>query len=92
MQAFIVVSDAPSIAKTDADGRVALPDLPRGRYSLRVWHPRLEDTHQQWWEGQISQGETRTVALELKASLPVRAAPSALQKRFRQALKEREGS
>ncbi|HSP57206.1 MAG TPA: Cupredoxin [Halomonas sp.] len=92
MQAFIVVSDAASIARTDADGRAVLPDLPTGRHALRVWHPRLEDTHQQWWEGQIRQGETRTVALELKASLPVRAEPSALQKRFRQALHDREGS
>lgn len=92
MQAFIVVSDAPRIAKTDADGRVALPDLPAGRHLLRVWHPRLADTHQQWWEGQISQGETRTVALDLEASLPVRAEPSALQERFRQALQDREGA
>ncbi|MDZ7851687.1 MAG: Cupredoxin [Halomonas sp.] len=92
MQAFIVVSDAPRIVKTDADGRVALPDLPAGRHALRIWHPRLDDTHQQWWEGQIIQGETRTVALDLEARLPVPAEPSALQERFKQALQDREGS
>lgn len=92
MQAFIVVSEAPSIVRTDAGGRVSLPNLPAGRHALRVWHPRLEDTHQQWWEDQISQGETRTVALDLKATLPVRDEPSALQKRFKQALQDREGS
>ncbi|MBS9403467.1 methylamine utilization protein [Halomonas sp. TRM85114] len=92
MRAFIVVSNAPRIARTGADGRVALPGLPAGRHALRIWHPRLEDTHQQWWEGQISRGETRTVALDLEASLPVRAEPSALQERFRQALQDREGS
>lgn len=92
MRAFIVVSDAPSIAKTDADGRGVLPDLPPGRHLLRIWHPRLEDTHQQWWEGQISQGETLTVALDLKATLPIPEEPSALQKRFKQALQDREGS
>lgn len=92
MQAFIVVSDAPGIAMTGVDGRVTLSDLPQGRHPLRVWHPRLEDTHQQWWEATIGQGETRTLALELEASLPVRAEPSALQERFRQALQDREGS
>ncbi|SEK76751.1 methylamine utilization protein [Halomonas daqiaonensis] len=92
MQAFIVVSDAPHIVRTDADGRVTMPDLPAGRHALRIWHPRLDDTHQRWWEGQITQGETRTVALDLEARLPVPAEPSALQERFRQALQDHEGS
>ncbi|CAM3525583.1 methylamine utilization protein [Halomonas lysinitropha] len=92
MQAFIVISDAPGIAMTGVDGRVTLPDLPPGRHPLRVWHPRLDDTHQQWWDGQITQGDIRTVALNLEARLPVPAEPSALQERFKQALQDREGS
>lgn len=91
MRAFIIVSDAPRIARTNTDGRVDLAELPAGPHPLRIWHPRLEDTHQQWWEGQIRQGETRSVALDLKASLPVPAEPSALQQRFKQALQDREG-
>lgn len=89
MQAFIVVSDAQTVAQTVEDGRVTLSDLPDGAHRLRVWHPRLEDTHQQWWEGEIRPGQSLTVELDLRASLPVADEPSELQQRFRQALQER---
>lgn len=90
MRAFIVVSDAPTAAMTDADGHVPLADLPPGTHALRVWHPRLEDTHLLWWEGSIDADESRTVALELRATPPAPPEPSALQQRFRDALEYRE--
>ncbi|MFC2991938.1 Cupredoxin [Halomonas tibetensis] len=89
MRAFLVVSDAPTAAMTDADGRVSLADLPPGTHALRVWHPRLEDTHQMWWEGTIDAEESRSVALELRATQTAPSEPSALQKRFREALEDR---
>lgn len=88
MQAFIVVSDAQTAGQTSRGGRLTLSDLPGGSHRLRVWHPRLEDTHQQWWEGEIRQGQALTIALDLQASLPVAEEPSELQQRFRQALQE----
>ncbi|MBV8519053.1 MAG: methylamine utilization protein [Acidobacteria bacterium] len=37
MSAFIVVVDTPFFEKTGADGRVTLPDLDAGRYTVHVW-------------------------------------------------------
>lgn len=85
MQAFVVVSDAPYRALTDDDG-VASVELPPGRHRLRVWHPRLDDTHLAWWEGDVGADETLSVPLSLQASLPAVQAPSALERRFREAL------
>ncbi|WP_353980645.1 Cupredoxin [Salinicola endophyticus] len=87
MEAFIVVSEAPYRALTAEDGRAAFT-LPPGRHRLRVWHPRLEDTHLAWWEGEIGAEETRQVALTLAASLPSVPEPSALQQRFQRALEQ----
>lgn len=42
MIAYVYVSDSPYFAKTGADGKAALTDLPAGDYSVRTWHPRLE--------------------------------------------------
>jgi len=41
MITHLYVSDAPWIAKTDADGHAVFRDLPPGRYEVRVWHPQL---------------------------------------------------
>ena len=42
MIAYIYVSESPYFAKTAADGKATLSDLPPGDYTLRTWHPRLE--------------------------------------------------
>ena len=42
MIAYVYVSDSPYFAKTGADGKAILTDLPAGNYSVRVWHPRQE--------------------------------------------------
>jgi plastocyanin len=39
MAAFIVVVPNRFYTQPDADGGYALPDLPAGRYTVRVWHP-----------------------------------------------------
>ena len=85
MLAFIVVSEATAHAVTGADGRARFDALPPGEHRLRVWHPRLEDTHQQWWEGRVEAGATRDVALELRASAPLERRTSPLQQRLREA-------
>jgi Carboxypeptidase regulatory-like domain len=36
-----VVAEHPFYAVTDGDGRFALPGLPPGRYTVRVWQERL---------------------------------------------------
>ncbi|GHE21346.1 methylamine utilization protein [Halomonas urumqiensis] len=90
MRAFIIVSDAANMVLTGSDGTARFDELPTGTHRMRVWHPRLEDTHQQWWEGEIAPGESREVMLELQASPPPTPEPSRLQQRFRQALEQQE--
>ena len=42
MISYVYVSESPYFAKTEANGKATLFDLPPGNYTLRVWHPRLE--------------------------------------------------
>lgn len=39
--AFVVVVPNHAFTRPDSLGRFVLPKLPRGQYSVRVWHPRL---------------------------------------------------
>jgi plastocyanin len=46
MEAFVLVVSNHAFASPKADGSFELPDLPAGRYELRVWHPDFpEITH-----------------------------------------------
>ncbi|MFP3342489.1 Cupredoxin [Halomonas sp. SIMBA_159] len=85
MQAFIVVSDAPYAAITNSAGNLTLPQLPEGSHRMRVWHSRMDDTQNVWWEGEISDADNLTVALELNAIPPQPPTLSPLQQRFQNA-------
>ena len=85
MQAFIVVSDAPYAATTDAEGILTLPALPSGEHRVRVWHPRLDDSQQVWWEGIITDTDQLEVSLKLNALPPPAPTLSPLQQRFKDA-------
>jgi plastocyanin len=41
MEGFILVAPNRALARPDAAGAFALPDLPPGRYALRAWHPDM---------------------------------------------------
>ena len=41
MVTYLVVSDAPWVARTGADGRASFDTMPAGAYAVRVWQPRL---------------------------------------------------
>jgi plastocyanin len=41
MVGYVYVSESPYFAKTGADGKAVLADLPPRDYVLRVWHPQL---------------------------------------------------
>ncbi|ART64539.1 hypothetical protein [Kushneria marisflavi] len=90
MQAFIVISEAPFFTMTDKSGRIELNALPPGRYSMRIWHPRLDDTHQQWWQGEVDTRIDNHVALTLAATPTPSSEPSLLQQRFQRGLEHRE--
>ncbi|WP_192034640.1 carboxypeptidase regulatory-like domain-containing protein [Halomonas sp. YLGW01] len=90
MQAFIVVSDADYQAIADESGQVRLTDLPPGEHRLRVWHPRLDETHQQWWQAPtpITADDRRSVSLSLAVSPRPAPKHSSLQQRFNRALSQ----
>ncbi|TFW34817.1 methylamine utilization protein [Massilia horti] len=39
MEAYVLVVDTPYFAKTTADGRAVIANVPAGRYRLQLWHP-----------------------------------------------------
>jgi plastocyanin len=41
MVGYIYVLPTPYFAKTSADGRARVAELPPGTYEVRVWHPRM---------------------------------------------------
>ena len=42
MLAYVYIVDTPFFAKTAANGRGDLLDLPAGPYQIKVWHPRMK--------------------------------------------------
>jgi plastocyanin len=46
MITHLFVSDAPWVARSDENGRVAFRGLPKGTYVLDVWHPQLRPGRQ----------------------------------------------
>src|SRR5580700_3958606 len=43
MLAYLLVTDAPWFGRTDASGAWSA-ELPKGRYRVMLWHPRLRDS------------------------------------------------
>jgi plastocyanin len=67
MVGYIVVVDAPIAAVTKADGIVSIPDLPQGKYVVKVWHSQLK-TGEFMQEVRLAGGEQRVdIKLELVA-------------------------
>ena len=78
MVGYVYVSESPYFAKTDAQGKAVLSDLPPRAYVVRVWHPQQtggeEDTRKNI---DVSRGRTEVVwTLELKPEVRIRRAPA----------------
>src|SRR5262245_53709763 len=39
MSAYIYVADTAHVTQPDGKGQFVLPDIPKGKYTLRLWHP-----------------------------------------------------
>lgn len=60
MSAYILLFDHPYHAVTAADGSFTIPDVPAGKYLVRVWHERLGEL-----EAPVVVEPGRTARLEL---------------------------
>ena len=62
MKSWILVTDTPYMAVTDADGAFSIPDLPPGEYKVKFWHEKLGKS-----DGKLTVGEDgRSEAMEVK--------------------------
>jgi len=44
MEGFVVAVPTPYFAVTDKSGAYTIPDVPDGKYTVKVWHPKLKET------------------------------------------------
>jgi len=74
MKAYVYVLEIPFFAKTDANGRATIADLPPGEYDVQVWHPRIKKSS----EGKkqritIAQGNSEEMEFTIKLKREWRA-------------------
>src|SRR6202047_4233115 len=75
MLAYLLVTDAPSFGRTDAQGAWSA-DVPRGRYQVSIWHPRLRDS-QADLERELTVGDADRAELTLHLLKSLQPAPIA---------------
>jgi plastocyanin len=75
MLAYLVVTDAPWFGRTAADGAWSA-EVPRGRYRVTLWHPRLRDTESDL-ERELTVGEGDRADLTVRLTRPLQPAPLA---------------
>jgi plastocyanin len=61
MRAYLIVTEHPYTAVTDAAGRFSLDQVPAGEYTLQLWHERLGEMVQA-----VSVGENQELSLTLE--------------------------
>ena len=73
MLAYLLITDAPYFGRTDARGAWSA-DVPRGRYQVTVWHPRLRES-QTDLERELAVGEAERADLTLHLLKSLQPAP-----------------
>ena len=83
MVGYVYVSESPYFAKTDAEGKAVLTDVPPRAYVVRVWHPQLavaEDATRKNVEALRGQRAEVTWSVNLKPEVRIRRPPTGGQK------------
>jgi len=73
MQGNVVVVDNPYYAVTDDNGKFSIPDLPPGKYQVKIWHEYLGESTREITVG--TKAET-TLDADLKELLAKKTAPA----------------
>jgi plastocyanin len=78
MIGYVYVSESPYFAKTGADGKAVIADLPPREYVVRVWHPQLaagEETTRKSVDASRARRADVAWSLALKPEAKIRRAP-----------------
>jgi plastocyanin len=79
MVGYVYVSESPWFARTNAEGKALLADLPPRGYVVRVWHPQLE-VKEEATRKTVDAVRARTTnaawTLNLKPEAKIRRAPT----------------
>jgi plastocyanin len=73
MQGNVVVVDNPYYAVTDDNGKFSIPDLPPGKYQVKIWHEYLGELNR---EVTVSAKTETALNEDLKDLLAKKAAPA----------------
>ncbi len=73
MVAYLVVTDAQYFGRTNASGTWTT-DIPRGKYRVSVWHPRMNDDANEL-DRELTVGEGDRANLTLRLAKALRPAP-----------------
>jgi plastocyanin len=81
MVAYVYVAESPYFAKTGADGRARIVDVPPRNYLVRAWHPQLDGDEAATARVLDVKGRSVEVAwsLAVRPEVRVRRAPGARQ-------------
>jgi hypothetical protein len=70
MLGFIYVTDSPWYGRTADDGTLLLRELPPGSYTLRAWHPLLDESGPQLEQRiTVTEGAAGNTTFRLKRAL-----------------------
>jgi plastocyanin len=70
MVGYVYVTDSPWFGQTGADGTLRLHDLAAGEYTVRIWHPLLDESGPQLTTSvRIADGTTGSVSFRLTRAL-----------------------
>ena len=73
MLAYLLVTDAPWYGRTNDEGSWSA-EVPRGRYRVALWHPRLRENSEDL-ERELTVGDFDRADLTLRLSKPLQPAP-----------------
>jgi len=74
MLAYILVTEARFFGRTDNAGAWSASEMPRGRYKITVWHPRLRDAVPDL-EREVVIGDSDRAELDLQLKKSLHPAP-----------------
>ena len=83
MSAYIYISDTPYYGISNEAGSITIKNIPRGKYTIEVWHPRMKEKFNTT-KIKLSKKEktTKNITISLKPAFKIRRAPKAKRRRY----------